>query len=107
MKDIMGLMKKAKDMQAKMQEMQSELENAEVEGVSGGDMVRVVLTGKGNMKEISIDPSMAGEDQMEILEDLIVTAHNEARRKLEEFTAQKTQEMTADLGLPAGMNLPT
>jgi DNA-binding YbaB/EbfC family protein len=106
MKDIMGMMGKVKEMQAKMATMQEEMEQAEVTGVAGGDMVSVTLTGKGLMQGISIDPSLMNADEQEILEDLIVAAHNDARQKVDELTKQKTEEVTAGLPIPPGMKLP-
>jgi hypothetical protein len=104
--DIMGMMKKAGAMQAKMAEMQAELDNVTVDGVSGGGMVTVVLTAKGDLKSLNIDPSLLKADDKEILEDLIVAAHAEARRKAETLLEDKMKAMTAGLGLPAGMKLP-
>lgn len=106
MKDIMGMMGKIKDMQAKMERMQEELAELECEGVAGGGMVTVRLTGKGLMKGLSIDPSMFKEDDVEILEDLIVAAHNDAKGKLEVTVAERTKELTAGLPIPPGMKLP-
>ena len=106
MKDIMGMMGKIKDMQAKMERMQEELAELECEGVAGGGMVTVQLTGKGLMKGLSIDPSMFKEDDVEILEDLIVAAHNDAKAKLETTVAERTKELTAGLPIPPGMKLP-
>ena len=106
MKDIMGLMKQAKEMQAKMETMQAELAEAEAEGVSGGGLVKVVLSGKGEIRSISIDPSLLKEGEGEILEDLILAAHNDAKAKVEQLTAEKTQELTAGLPIPPGMKLP-
>ncbi|MEM5493444.1 YbaB/EbfC family nucleoid-associated protein [Hoeflea sp. AS16] len=106
MKDIMGMMGKIKDMQAKMERMQEELAELECEGVAGGGMVTVRLTGKGLMKGLSIDPSMFKEDDVEILEDLIVAAHNDAKAKLETTVAERTKELTAGLPIPPGMKLP-
>lgn len=106
MKDIMGMMGKIKDMQAKMEKMQEELAELECEGVAGGGMVSVRLTGKGLMKGLSIDPSMFKEDDVEILEDLIVAAHNDAKAKLETTVAERTKELTAGLPIPPGMKLP-
>lgn len=104
--DMMKMMKKAKEMQAKMAEMQEQVSEMEAIGVSGGDMVKVTLSGKGEMKAISIDPSMINADDAEILEDLIIAAHNDAKAKVEAAMQEKVQEMTGDLGLPAGMKLP-
>jgi nucleoid-associated protein EbfC len=106
MKDIMGMMGKIKDMQAKMERMQEELAELECEGVAGGGMVTVRLSGKGLMKGLSIDPSMFKEDDVEILEDLIVAAHNDAKAKVEATMAERTRELTAGLPIPPGMKLP-
>ncbi len=106
MKDIMGLMKQAKEMQSKMQSMQDELANLEAEGVAAGGLVKVTLTGKGGLSKVSIDPSLFKEDDVEILEDLIVAAHNQAKGKVEQITAEKTAELTAGLPIPTGMKLP-
>lgn len=106
MKDIMGLMKKAQEMQSRMQEMQSEMESAEVEGQSGGGMVKVKLTVKGAMRGLTIDPSMFKEDDVEILEDLILAAHEDARKKAEQIMEEKMKEMTAGMPMPPGMKLP-
>lgn len=106
MKDLMGLMKKAGEMQTKMQEMQEEAASAEVEGTAGGGMVTVKLSGKGEMRGLSIDPSLLKEEEAEILEDLIIAAHGDAKAKSEALMAEKMQEMTAGLPLPPGMKLP-
>lgn len=106
MKDIMGLMKKAQEMQARMQNMQAELEATLVEGSSGGGMVKVTLTAKGAMKGVAIDPSLMKPEEREIVEDLIVAAHDDARRKAETMMEEKMKEMTAGLPLPPGMKLP-
>jgi DNA-binding YbaB/EbfC family protein len=106
MKDIMGLMKQVQGMQARLGELQAELENAESEGVSGGGLVRVVLSGKGQMKRVSIDPSLLAPGEGEILEDLIVAAHNEAKAKSEGMMAERMKDITGGLPLPPGMKLP-
>lgn len=106
MKDLMGLMKSAQAMQAKMQDAQAELERLEVEGQSGAGLVRVTLTAKGQMKTLAIDPSLLKADEVEILEDLIVTAHEDARKKAERLTEEKMRDVTAGLPLPPGMKLP-
>lgn len=106
MKDIMGLMSKAKEMQEKMQAMQEELAQLETEGSAGGDLVKVVLNGKGQITNINIDPSLMDDKDSSILEDLIMAAHNDAKTKVEEETARKTQELTAGLPIPPGMKLP-
>ena len=106
MKDIMGLMKQAQAMQAKMGELQAELERTEVQGQSGGGLVKVTLTAKGNMRGVSIDASLLKPEEAEIVEDLIVTAHEDARRKGEQLMEEKMQSVTAGLPLPPGMKLP-
>jgi len=106
MKDLMGLMGKAKEMQAKFQTMQEEMANLVATGQSGGGLVSVTLSGKSEMKALRIDPSLIKADEAEILEDLILAAYNDARAKVEALTQQKTQELTAGLPLPPGMKLP-
>ena len=106
MKDIMGLMKKAGEMQEKMKEMQEEAANAEVSGTAGGGLVSVTMSGKGEMRGLSIDPSLFKEDDVEILEDLIMAAHNDAKGKSETLMQEKMQDLTAGLPLPPGMKLP-
>ena len=106
MKDIMGLMKQAQAMQAKMADLQAELDNVIVEGQSGGGMVKVTMTAKGAMKGVSIDASLFKPEEREIVEDLIVTAVEDARRKGEEAAADKMKALTAGLPLPPGMKLP-
>jgi DNA-binding YbaB/EbfC family protein len=106
MVDFMGMMKKAQEMQAKMAEMQNELATLVVDGSSGGGLVTVSLNGKGEMKGLKIDPSLFKEDDVEVLEDLIVTAHNEAKGKAEVEANKRMAEMTQGLPLPPGMKLP-
>jgi DNA-binding YbaB/EbfC family protein len=104
--DIMGLMKKAGAMQAKMAEMQAELETITVEGFSGGGLVKITLTAKGALQALSLDPSLLKAEDKEILEDLIVAAHADARRKAESLMEEKMKELTAGMPLPPGMKLP-
>jgi len=104
--DIMGLMKKAGAMQAKMAEMQAELDNLTVDGASGGGLVKVTLTAKGALQSVVIDPSLLKADEKEILEDLIVAAHAEARKKSEVLIEEKMKEVTAGMPMPPGMKLP-
>jgi nucleoid-associated protein EbfC len=106
MVDFMGMMKKAEELQQKMSTLQDELGRAEVEGRSGGGLVTVSLNGKGEMKGLHIDPSLFKEDDVSVLEDLIVTAHNEAKAKAEAMMQQKMAEATSGLQLPPGMKLP-
>ncbi|MEX3011086.1 YbaB/EbfC family nucleoid-associated protein [Hoeflea sp. TYP-13] len=106
MRDLMGMMGKVKEMQEKMASMQEEVEKLELEGTSGGGMVTVRLNGKGIMLGLSVDPSLINSDEVEILEDLIVAAHNDAKGKVEAAVQEKTQELTAGLPIPPGMKLP-
>jgi DNA-binding YbaB/EbfC family protein len=93
-------------MQSKLAETQEELARIEVEGQSGGGLVKVTLTGKGDMKTIKLDPSLLKPEEAEIAEDLIVAAFAEAKGKAERAAAEKMQELTAGLPLPPGMKLP-
>ncbi|MCB5203215.1 YbaB/EbfC family nucleoid-associated protein [Neorhizobium sp. T786] len=106
MRDIMGMMGKVKEMQAKMEQMQADIAALDIEGKSGGGLVSVRLNGKGEMLGLKIDPSLFKEDDVEILEDLIVAAHQDAKGKAEAMAAEKTRELTAGLPIPPGMKLP-
>ena len=106
MVDFLGMMKKAEELQQRMAAIQDELSQMIVAGASGGGLVSVQLTGKGEMKALKIDPSLFKEDQVEILEDLIVTAHNDAKAKVDSAMQQRMGEMTQGLPLPPGMKLP-
>jgi len=103
MADFLGMMKQAAQLQSKMQAMQEELGQVEVEGISGGGLVAVRMTAKMEVKAIKIDPSLIKPDESEILEDLLVTAHNDARRKAEVAMQEKMQSLTGGLGLPPGL----
>lgn len=104
--DLTGLMQQAKELQARMEAMQVEIAAIEVVGSSGGGLVAVTMTGKGEMKRIGIDPSLLKAGEGEILEDLIVAACNDARAKAEAKLTDKMREMTGGLSLPPGMKLP-
>ena len=106
MKDILGMMKQAKAMQEKMQDLQQEIADISATGQSGGGLVTVRLNGRTELVQLSIDPSLMKEDEKDILEDLIVAAHADAKRKLDDEVQQKTQALTAGLQLPPGMKLP-
>jgi DNA-binding YbaB/EbfC family protein len=105
MADFMGMMKKAAELQSKMQQMQAELETLEIEGSSGGGVVKVVLNGKGDLKSVNIDHSLMNPDEKEILEDLLVAAHSDARKKSEGAMAEKMKALTGGLPLPPGLKL--
>ena len=106
MAGMFDLMKQAQAMQAKMQDVQAELERVEVEGQSGGGMVRVTLTAKGQMKGITLDPSLLKPEDKDVLEDLIVAAHDDARKKGERVMEERMESLTAGLPLPPGFKLP-
>jgi len=106
MKGGMGsMMKQVQQMQAKMAQMQAELENAEIEASAGGGMVKVVVSGKNEIKSISIDPEVVNPEDVEMLQDLIVAALNQAREKTQELQQQQMSSLTGGLNLP-GLNLP-
>lgn len=105
MKDLMGMMKQVKDMQDRMQRLQEELGALEITGSSGGGLVSVTLTGKGDMKGVKIDPSLLKPDDAEIIEDLIVAATADAKGKVEARLQEKMSEVTGGLPLPPGMKL--
>ena len=106
MKNLAGLMKQASQMQTKMQEMQAKLESMEVEGVSGAGMVTLTLNGRGDMKRLKIDPKLADPAEMEMVEDLIVAAHADAKRKIETMATEEMQKVTGGMQLPPGVKLP-
>ena len=105
MRDLMGLMKQAQAMQQKMQDVQAELDTVEVQGASGGGLVRVTMTAKGAVKAVSLDRSLMNPDETEILEDLVVAAMNDARGKAERATQERMEELTKGLPLPPGLKL--
>ena len=104
--DFMGMMKKAQAMQAKLQEAQDELARVEVQGASGGGMVSVTMTAKGDLKGVAIDPSLLTPADKEMVEDLIIAAFADAKAKAERVGGGGVQELTAGLPLPPGMKLP-
>jgi DNA-binding YbaB/EbfC family protein len=105
MRDLMGIMKQAQAMQQKVQAVQEELDRLEVEGSSGGGMVKVVLSAKGQAKSLRIDPSLLVPEEAEILEDLVVAALNDARQKADRAAQEKMEEVTNGLPLPPGLKL--
>ncbi|HLB97851.1 MAG TPA: YbaB/EbfC family nucleoid-associated protein [Acetobacteraceae bacterium] len=106
MKNLAGLMKQAQQMQSKMQEMQARLESIEVEGTAGAGLVAITLNGKGDLRRVKIDPKLADPSDLEMLEDLIVAAHRDAKTKIEAMTQDEMQKVTGGLQLPPGMKLP-
>ena len=105
MADFLGLVKQATEFKSKMEAMQAELEQLEVEGAAGGGVVAIKLSGKGDLRGARIDDLLLTPDQKEILEDLIVAAHADARRKLEAMLQEKMQALTGGLPLPPGLKL--
>lgn len=105
MADFLGMMKQAAQLQSKMKAMQDELEHIEVEGLSGGGLVKVRMTAKMEVKGLTIDPSLFKPEEREIVEDLIVTAMADAKRKAEAAMQEKMSALTGGLGLPPGLGL--
>ena len=106
MKNLGQMMKQAQEMQAKMAEMQEGLEALEISGAAGGGLVSVTLNGKGEMRAIKIDPSLVQADEIEVLEDLVTAAFNDAKIKVEAHMQKEMAKLTGGLNLPPGMNLP-
>jgi DNA-binding YbaB/EbfC family protein len=100
------MLKQAQQVQARMQEMQERLSGIEIVGQSGGGMVSVTLSGKGDLRKVMIDPSLLKPEDAEVVEDLIVAAHADARQKLEARVAEEMAKVTGGLNLPPGMSLP-
>ena len=105
MPDFMGLMKQAAQLQTKMQALQAELDTITVDGSAGGGMVTVTLTAKGDLKAVKIDDSLIKPDHKEILEDLLIAAHADARKHAEAVLQEKMQAVTGGLPLPPGLSL--
>ena len=103
--DFMGMMKQAAQLQAKMQEMQAELDQIEVEGTAGGGLVTVTLSAKGDLKGVSIDASLLKPEEKQVVADLLIAAHAEARRKAEVLLQEKMKSLTGGLPLPPGLSL--
>lgn len=106
MKNFGQMMKKVQEMQTRMQEMQVALGDAELHGAAGGGLVRVVLNGHGAARGVSVDPSLLKAEELQVLEDLLVAAFNDARAKVDAHAKEKTREIMGDLPIPPGMNLP-
>jgi DNA-binding YbaB/EbfC family protein len=106
MKNLGQMMKQAQQMQAKMAEMQEQLAAAEMTGAAGGGMVQVTMNGKGELRAVKIDPSLVDPRGVEVLEDLIVAAAQDAKSKVEAHVAEEMQKLTGGLNLPPGMKLP-
>ena len=105
MTDFTDLITQAKKMQEKMKETQEALKKIEVEGISGGNAIRIVMNGDGELKKVSLDENLLKESK-EIVEDLIVAAHNDAKSKLKKKTSEEISKVTGDVSLPPGFKLP-
>ena len=105
MKDVMGMMKQVRDMQARMEQVQAELEVMEIEGKSGAGLVHCTVNGKGELKRLRIDPSLMKPNEVEIVEDLVVAATKDAKSKVEAAMQSKMSEVTGGLPIPPGMKL--
>ncbi len=105
MKDLNDLMKQAQQMQAKMQQMQEQIASSEVEGQSGAGMVKVLMTGRHDVRKVTIDPSLLSEDK-EVLEDLLAAAVNDAVRRVEQQTRDRMAEVTGGMQMPPGFKMP-
>jgi DNA-binding YbaB/EbfC family protein len=106
MKNLSEMLKKAQEMQSRMGDMQAELDRVEVEGTAGAGMVKVVLTAKGDMKSVTIDPSLFSGEEKDVVEDLIVAAHKQAREKAAEAMQSRMKDLTGGLDLPPGFKMP-
>jgi DNA-binding YbaB/EbfC family protein len=105
MADFLGLMKQAAELKSKMEAMQAELDQVDVSGTAGGGLVTVNLSGKGEMKGVKIDASLLKAQDKEVVEDLIVAAHADARRKAETVLQEKMKNVTGGLPIPPGLKL--
>ena len=101
--NMMDMMKQAQQLQSKMQDIHAELEQLEIEGEAGAGMVRIVLNGRGDMRRVTIDPSLLKPEDAEIIEDLIVAAFGDAKRKSQEVMQEKMKQVTGGLPLPPGL----
>jgi len=104
MTNFMDMMKKAQELQSRMEDMQKELGELQITGISGAGLVKVTLNGKGDIRAVSIDPSLIKPDEAGILEDLIMAAHRDAKARVEQTIQEKMKEMTGGIQMPPGMN---
>jgi DNA-binding YbaB/EbfC family protein len=106
MKNIGNMMRQAQEMQTRLANMQNELGSAELHGSSGGGMVSVILNGRGEAKKITLDPKVVDPNDVGMLEDLIIAAYNDARKKIEQHVESETQKIMGGMALPPGFKLP-
>ena len=105
MADFLGLMKQAAELKSKMEAMQAELDQVVVEGTSGGGLVSITLSGKGEIRGVKLDESLLKPSEKEVVEDLIAAAHADARRKAEAIMQEKMQGLAGGMPLPPGLKL--
>ena len=103
--DIADLVKRAQEAQAKAQALQAQIALMEIEGTSGGGLVRVTLNGKSELKKLAIDPSLLKPEDREMVEDLVIAAHNDAKTRLDRRVNEEMSRLTQGLGLPPGLGL--
>jgi DNA-binding YbaB/EbfC family protein len=106
MKNLGNMMKQAQQMQQRMQEMQAQLDQVEMTGMSGGGMVKLTLNGKGDLKKVTLDKALMDPEEVEVLEDLLLAAFNDAKAKVEQHVSEEMSKVTGGLKLPGGMKLP-
>jgi nucleoid-associated protein EbfC len=104
--NLQKMMKQAQEMQTKFARMQEELGHQEMEGQAGGGMVKATVSGKGELRKLTIDPKIVDPEDVEMLEDLVIAAFNDAKGKMDEHANAEMQKMTSGMGLPPGMKLP-
>jgi hypothetical protein len=106
MKNLGNMLKQAQELQSKMADMQAKLSDVELDGSAGGGMVTVTVNGKGEMRRVKIDPALVDPNEVEILEDLLVAAANDAKAKVEARVQEEMGKLTGGLNLPPGLKLP-
>ena len=106
MKNLGNMLKQAQELQSKMADMQAKLSDVELDGSAGGGMVTVTMNGKGEMRRVKIDPALVDPNEVEILEDLLVAAANDAKAKVEARVQEEMGKLTGGLNLPPGLKLP-
>ncbi|MDY0009574.1 MAG: YbaB/EbfC family nucleoid-associated protein [Bdellovibrionales bacterium] len=106
MANMMQMMQKAQKFKQQMEQMQARVQLMELDGAAGGGLVTCKVTGKFELKSIKIDPSLVKADEVDVLEDLVIAAVNDARLKAEKTMADETEKLMRDMGLPPGMGLP-
>lgn len=104
--DFSGMMRQAQNMQKRMEELQKKLDEAETEGISGGGLVRVILSGKGELKKLELNASLCVAEEKDVLEDLVIAAHNDALKKISQKREEEMGELMSGLKLPPGINFP-